>query len=194
MNTHIDFEKSIRKSRLIYKGTFMERLKISLRNLFIGILALIVSLAMFIYVYIYFGDNQLAILLATLPVLLILISMILINKLVKVEGTELRRNQSEIVRLLLSRYPGIQRHNCSERMLVITKGPRTSVFDKEILILLEDTHVYLNISMLGGGQWKYVFFSIPNYLRSRAVLRNFYQKIREPAFTPVRLATERATG
>jgi len=191
MNTHIDFEKSIRKRRLIYKGTFKERLRISLQNLFVGILALIVSLAIFIYVY--FTGSQIAILLAALPVLLVLISMTLINKLVKVEGTELRRNQSEIVRLLLSRYPGIQRHNCSERMLVITKGPRTSIFDKEILILLEDTHVYLNISMLGGGQWKYVFFSIPNYLRSRAVLRNFHQKIQEPPYTPVRLATERFT-
>lgn len=162
----------------------MERLRISMRNLFAGFVILIISLLFLLYFY--FNGNHLAILLASIPVLLTIISMTLVNKLAKVEGIELRKNQTVIVRLLLSRYPGIQRHNCSERMLVITKGPRTSIFDKEILILLEGTHVYLNISMLGGDQWKYVFFSIPNYLGSKAVLRNFNQKIRESSFTPVR--------
>ena len=183
MNTHIDFEKSTETGRVVYKGTSSQRFMISVKTLFPGIVILIVSILFFLYVIV--NGNTLVAGLAVIPIILIILSMTFINKLAKAEGSDLRKNQTEIVRLLLRKYPGIQRHNCSERMIVITRGPRTSVFDKEILILLENEHVYMNITMLGGGQLKYILFSIPNYFRSRAMLRSFYQVVKaQPVAKP----------
>ncbi|MHA4806944.1 hypothetical protein ACX0G9_02495 [Flavitalea flava] len=177
MNAHIDFERSIQKRRLIYKGTLMQRLIIFGESHLLGILLLIISLLLFIYLLL--NSTKLAALLAILPILFIIISMMLINKLVKTEGTELRKNQTEIIGLLLRRFPGIQRHNCSEKIILITNAPKSFTIDKEILILLENQNVYMNITMAGFGNIKYVTFAIPNYLRSKLVLRKFYKRIKE---------------
>ena len=174
MNPSIDFEKSIRYERLIYRGTSRQRTLIFLGRHFRGILLLAASLLFFTSAVM--QGSRLLIAAATLPLALFAVSMALINKLVKVEGTELRKNQTEIFALLLRVYPGIQRHNCSPQVIIITKERRQLSPDKEIIILLEDRHVYMNISMFGRGNIKYLLFAIPNYFKSRSVLRHFYKR------------------
>ena len=177
MSARIDYEKSIQKERLIYRGTRMQKLAVFFKTYILGILGLILSLALFIYAL--FHGSGLVIILAFLPVLPIIISMTLLNKLVKIEGTELRKNHHEIIRILLRKYPGILRHNCSEKIIIITSAPKFLSLNKEILVLLKNTHVYLNISFTVLGKVKYVFLSIPNYFKSKYVLKKFCLKIKE---------------
>ena len=176
MNPSIDFEKSIRHERLIYRGTSKQRMRLFLLRHFPGILLLTASLLFFTGAVI--DGSRLLIAAATLPLLLFAVSMALINKLVKIEGTELRKNQTEIFKTLLIAYPGIQRHNCSPQVIIITSERRALTLDKEIIILLEDRNVYMHISIFGWGNIKYLLFAIPNYLKSKSVLKNFYRRIR----------------
>jgi hypothetical protein len=177
MNARINYEKSIQNERLIYSGTRRQKLAVFFKTYVLGILGLILSLALFIYALFY--SSRLVIILAFLPVLPIIISMILLNKLVKIEGTEMRKNHHEIIRILLGKFPGILRHNCSEKIIIITSAPKFLSLNKEILVLLKNTHVYLNISLTVLGKIKYVFLSIPNYFKSKYILKNFCRKIEE---------------
>jgi hypothetical protein len=179
MNASIDFEKSIQKERLVYKGTMFQKIRLFIKSYFLGMLTLLVCLLLFMYML--FIGSLAGIFLTSLLLLLVIVSMILMNKLVKAEGTGLRKDKTEIIGLLLMRFPGILRHNCSDKFIYITNQRRAFTPDKEIVIFLEDKYVYMNMSMAIYGNVKYVFLAIPYYIKSKLVLRSFYKKIRESA-------------
>jgi hypothetical protein len=184
MNAAINYEKSLSRERLIYLGTSRQRMLLTFVGHIQGICLLVASLLVFIFVLI--TSSQLAAAFSLLPLLLILTSMVLVNKLAKAEGSELRRNQTEMFILLLGMYPGIQRHNCSPHIIIITSEPRPFTLSKEITVLLDDQNVYLNVSISRRGRnIRYILFAIPNYFRTRIVLKHFRRRIKELSFQPV---------
>jgi hypothetical protein len=175
MNRSIDFAKSIRRKRLIYHGTRKQRFFLSVKHFMSGTLALLVCLALIAFVY-HGGADPAIVALVSVPALLVIISLFLQNRLASAQSTHAEEDQTAIIRFLLHKYPGIIRHNCGEQIIIIT-SPRTSTFNKEYLILQDGEHIYMNISLYGRGNLKFVFLSIPQYLTSRAVLKNFRQTI-----------------
>ncbi|MDO6430465.1 hypothetical protein Q4E93_07700 [Flavitalea sp. BT771] len=175
MNRSIDFAKSIRRKRLIYQGTRKQRLFLSVRHFMSGAITLLICLALIAFAY-YGGAALLIVVLVSVPALLVIISMFLQNRLATAKSTRTEEDQTAIIRFLLRKYPGIIRHNCGEQIIIIT-SPRTSTFNKEYLILQDGEHIYMNISLYGRGNLKFVFLSIPQYLTSKAVLKNFRQTI-----------------
>ena len=175
MNVSIDFEKSIRKKRLVYQGTRKQRFFLSVRNFMSGVLALLACLAFIAFTY-YGGATPAIVALVSVPALLVIISLFLQNRLVSAKSTRAEEDQTAIIRFLLHKYPGIIRHNCGEQIIIIT-SPRTSTFNKEYLILQDGEHIYMNISLYSRGNLKFVFLSIPQYFTSRVVLKNFRQAI-----------------
>jgi|SRR5882724_2276349 len=184
MNAAIDFEKSIRHERLIYLGTTKQKMLHFLYSYIQGIFLLVINLMIFLFLLIN-RSQPLVAGLALAPVLPILISMALMNRLEKAEGLEVHRNQSEIFALLLRMSPGIQRHNCSPYITIITGKPRQFSLSKDIIILQDDEHVYMNIFTSRRSRTRYILFAIPNYLKTRAVLRRFSRRITEQSLQPV---------
>jgi len=148
-----------------------QRFLLSLRSFLSGIFILIVFLALIVFAY-FNNPDPFTLILLSIPTLLVIISMALQNRLVRTESARIQDDQTAIFRFLLRKYPGIIRHNCSEQIMIITR-PRKSLFNKEFLILQDGAHIYINISMYSQGNLKYMFFSIPHYFTSRAVLKNF---------------------
>jgi len=179
MNRSIDFAKSIRKKRLIYQGTRKQRFFLSVRHFMSGALTLLICLALIIFVYYSCADHSI-VALASVPALLVVLSLFLQNRLASAKSSRAEEDQTAIIRFLLRKYPGIIRHNCGEQIIIIT-SPRTSTFNKEYLILQDGEHIYMNISLYTRGNLKFVFLSIPQYLTSRAVLKNFGQTIHRAA-------------
>jgi hypothetical protein len=182
MNRSIDFAKSIRRKRLIYQGTRKQRFLLSVKHFLSGALTLLICLALIAFVY-YGGAAPAIVALVSVPALLVIISLFLQNRLASAKSTRAEEDQTAIIRFLLRKYPGIIRHNCGEQIIIIT-SPRTSTFNKEYLILQDGEHIYMNISLYGRGNLKFVFLSIPQYLTSRAILKNFRQTILRSARSP----------
>ncbi|HMH21041.1 MAG TPA: hypothetical protein VK563_04670 [Puia sp.] len=186
MNAAIDFERSIRHERLIYLGTPKQKRFLAFATHIQGIVLLVINLLVFFFILI--TGTELMAALTLIPILPILISMTVMTKLSKVEGTEIQRNQSEIFALLLRMCPGIQRHNCSQHITIITNEPKAFTMNKEIVVLLDDHHVYLNISTSRRRKnIRYILFAIPNYFRSRAILRNFCRRLEAQSYQSLRV-------
>jgi len=120
----------------------------------------------------YGGADTSTMVFAALPALAVIVSMFLQNRLAKVKGTQSREDKIAIIRFLLSRYPGIIRHNCSEQIIIISTPP-TSLYNKEFLILQDGQDIYMNISLYGQGRLKYLFLTIPQYFTCKSVLKDF---------------------
>ena len=166
---------------MVYHGTRRQRLFLSVKHFMSGALTLLISLALIVFVY-HGGAAPVIVGLVSVPALLVIISLFLQNRLASAKSAHAEENQTAIIRFLLHKYPGIIRHNCGEQIIIIT-SPRTSTFNKEYLILQGGEHIYMNISLYGRGNLKFVFLSIPQYLTSRAVLKNFRQTILRSART-----------
>jgi hypothetical protein len=175
MNEHIDFSKSIRKRRLIYLGTRKQRILLSVRHFMPGMLLLLLCLSLVAFT-LYNDPDRMILALISLPAILVIISMLLQNKLVRAKSSWPREDLTAIIRFLLHKYPGIVRHNCSEQIIIITR-PRKSFLKKEFLILQDGEHIYLNISLYSKGQLRYMFLSIPQYITSRIILKNFRRAV-----------------
>ncbi|MBN9384326.1 MAG: hypothetical protein J0H74_26475 [Chitinophagaceae bacterium] len=175
MNAKIDFSKSVRRRRLIYLGTRKQRFLLSIRHFTPGILALLFCLSLVAFT-LYSGPDPVSIALMSLPALLVIISMLLQNKLAKAKSSWPLEDQTAIIRFLLHKYPGVIRHNCSEQIIIITR-PRKSLLIKEFLILQDGEHIYMNISLYSKGDLKYMFFSIPQYITSRAILKKYRRTV-----------------
>jgi hypothetical protein len=179
MNENIDFLKSIRKRRLTYLGSRKQRFLLSVRHFMPGMLLLLICLLLVAFT-LYNELGRLTVVLLSLPALLVTISLLLQNKLAKAKSTWPREDLTAIIRFLLRKYPGIVRHNCSEQIVIITR-PRNSFIKKEFLILQDGEHIYLNISLYSRGNLKYMFLSIPQYITSRIILRNFRRAVLQSA-------------
>jgi hypothetical protein len=140
-----------------------------------GSLVLLLCLSLIAFAY-YAGSEPFILALISLPALLVIISLFLQNKLARTKGFTSQESQTAIIRYLLKRYPGIIRHNCSEQIIIITR-PRNSFFNREFLILQDGDNIYMNISLYSRGNLKYMFLSIPQYLTSKSVLKQFRQNI-----------------
>ncbi len=175
MNVSIDLENSIRKNRIVYLGNLRQRLIIFLRNYILAMPVLIISLIFFVQ-EVQAGYAPF-IFLSSLLILFVLVSLYLSNRLAKTKGLDLRQNQSGIVRLVLRKHPGVVRHNSSAEVIIITSARESIFLNKKIIILQQDTHVYMNITQFGRDQLTYVLLGIPNYLRCRAVLKEFNRTV-----------------
>jgi hypothetical protein len=175
MNINIDFEKSIRRKRLIYLGTRKQRFILSVRHRASGIFALLVSLSLIAFVY-YNDAEPILVGLVSLPALLVLISIYLQGKLASAKSDRSHEDQTAIIRFLLRKYPGIIRHNCSDEVIIIS-NPQRSMFNREYLILQDGDHIYMNISLYSRRNLKFVFFSIPQYFKSRTILQSFRRTV-----------------
>lgn len=181
MNANIDFKRSVRTQRLIYLGTRKQRFLLSVRHFLPGIFALLLSLLLVAFA-LYNKVDTVSLGLLSLPALLVIISMALQNRLVKTKSSHPYEDQTAIIRFLLQKYPGIIRHNCSEQIIIITR-PRKSFLNKEFLILQDGEHIYMNISLYSRGDLRYMFLSIPQYITSRVILKNFRRTILHTAHT-----------
>jgi hypothetical protein len=181
MNISIDFEKSIRRKRLCYLGTRQQRLLLSAKNHLSGILLLLLCLAGLIFAW--YDDAGVPVLMfIVLLSLLVIISMFLQNKLAWAESSQPQEAQRAIIRSLFYKYPGIIRHNCSEKIIIMTR-PRKSFFNKEVLVLHDGQHIYMNISLGGQEQLKYMFMSISHYFICRAILKSSRKATPRNAFS-----------
>jgi len=176
MNLDIDFEKSVRRQRLTFHGTRKQRLLLSLRSFVSGIFVLMICLFLVGFAY-FMGTGTPMLVLSSIPALVVLISLFLQNRLAKANGFRTHEDQTAIIRFLLRKYPGIIRHNCSEQIIIITTNPHQSFFNKEFFILQDGESIYMNISLYSRGNLKYMFFSIPQYLTSRSVLKHFRRTV-----------------
>ena len=174
MNINIDYEKSVRRQRLVYLGTRKKRFSLAIWNYLSGILTLLVCLSLLAFAM-YDQAETVLIAVLSLVTLLVIISMFLQNRLVRAKSARSEEDQSAIIRFLLRKYPGIIRHNCSEQIIIITR-PSQSVLNKEFLVLQDEEHVYMNISLYNRGRLN-MFLAIPHYFVCRAVLRHFRQAL-----------------
>src|SRR5216684_9195097 len=120
MNLNIDFEKSVRRRRLIFQGTRKQRFLLSVRSFMSGALLLLLCLSLLALAY-YEGSEPFLLVLLSLPALLVIISIFLQNRLARAKGFRSHEVQTAIIRFLLRKYPGIIRHNCSEQIIIITR-------------------------------------------------------------------------
>ena len=189
MNANIDFEKSVRRKRLIFQGTRKQRFLLTVRSFMSG--AVLLAFCLFWVAFAWSaGSEPVILVLISLPSLLIMISIFLQNRLARAKGFRSQEDQTAIIRYLLRKYPGIIRHNCSEQIIIITR-PRKSFFNKEFLILQDGEHIYMNISLYSRGNLKYMFLAIPQYLTSRSVLKHFRQTIIRSAQRRAQMHPER---
>jgi len=175
MNANIDFEKSVRRRRLIYLGTRKQRFYLWVRHFIPGILALLLCLSLIILALLNHAD-PLSLAFISFPALLVTVSMLLQNRLAKTKSSRPYEDQTAIIRYLLQKYPGIIRHNCSEQIIIITQ-PRNSLLNKEFLILQDGDNIYMNISLYSRGNLRYMFLSIPQYITSKVILKNFRRTV-----------------
>ena len=175
MKATIDFQKSIRKQRLVYQGSASQRRLIMLGDIIPCVLALAVTLSLFFFIY-YNGPAR-AIPFASIPVLLVIVSMFLHNRLARVNRKNGVSDRNEIIRHLLRKHPGIIRHNSSEQVIIITDTSRLLIFKKTYLILQDESNVYMHLSLTARGKLKYILFPIPLYFMSRAILYSFSKRM-----------------
>ena len=107
MNVNIDFEKSVRRQRLIYHGTMKQRFLLSLRSFLSGIFILIVFLALIVFAY-FNNPDPFTLILLSIPTLLVIISMALQNRLVRTESARIQDDQTAIFRFLLRKYYDVE--------------------------------------------------------------------------------------
>lgn len=157
-----------------------------MRHFMPGMFLLLLCLTLVAFSLLYIGPDRVTLALISLPAFLVLISMLLQNRLARATSSWSKEDQMAIVRFLLQKYPGIIRHNCSEEIIIITK-PRKTFLNKEYLILQDGQHIYLNISLYSRGNLRYMFFSIPQYITSKMILKKFRRTVlRNAPATPQR--------
>jgi hypothetical protein len=175
MPERLNFEKSVAKRRLIYDLNFSTIFSIFFYYFF-GICLIILCLAVFLYECTENDPSLLLILGTGFLMSYMSIGAWLLGRLQKIEGGNSDQNRERIIDVLKTRYPRIIIYSFP-KMIIAKKIVPVMAFDTTIYIIPDGADLYINAFTIGRGDIKYLFLSIPNYIRCKKIAREFAQMI-----------------
>lgn len=171
MTARIDFEKSLRRKRLIYKGTFGQLLITYFNDYANSIFTLA-----FFYVMpcamLYDRHPDWAIGLLLLITAYIGVNVYYINKLYIVSGISKRSNTSFLKASLLAHYNKIDINDSGSQVLTGRTRGTFWAFHRTFTALFDEEFVALNLSVFGKGDMMYCTIALFNYYKCKALLKN----------------------
>jgi hypothetical protein len=178
MVPQVDYERSIKNHRLLYKRTFgfiFDNILTYIASLFlIGIVALIIPMM------INGVKNPYKLFFVIICCILfdawMIINLILTNTLVKIDGKDLEINKKNILETLDAFYDNINSSRIDGNIIRNVKLSTSFRWGRIITVLLNEDIVYLNIITLGRYDSMSPFHGLSNYLKCRRIAQSFELK------------------
>jgi hypothetical protein len=170
MEDTINFDKSIKKRRLIYKdrGVIVDYIITyagSLLFITLGCMLLVSK----------FSVMPVVILILTVGFIAWMIAnVILFNVLIKVNGKDINTNRNDVIKVL-NEYFNLNIENNDQVIIRNVKLSGFIYWGRVITVLLDDDSVYINIQSLGRGDALSFFHGFTNYLKSKRIAKRFSQ-------------------
>lgn len=175
MTQPINLSKSIRQNRLHYKPTPGYVLDLVLKYIAVVILLACATLPLILkpinasnitiwHIFFTFTFDS-----------YLLLSLLLLDRLVKIKGTDLYHNRKNIEEVLNCYFSNLIPEDCGKGVVRYIKPSGTSTWGRMITVLLDNDQVYLNITTLGRANSASVFHGLINYIKCRQIKKKFKQ-------------------
>jgi|SRR6185503_8072027 len=164
----VDIEKSLKRSRLVFKltGSYVF-------NTVLIYLAALILIAAFVMALLNskISHPPIVTLITCLIVLWVIANLILTNSLVKIEGKDIASNRAAIKDCLESFYNDIDLQPGEQRMIRNFKPAGWLNWGRIITVIFDENSIYINITTLGRGNSASPFHGFSNYLKCSRMAR-----------------------
>ena len=176
MRAQLDFDKSVKKHRLVFKLTtdlFFSRLLDN--SLWFIFLACVCFLVVNKNNYTSARDVLFVSLFVILAIWLI-VGLLVINKLVIIKGSNVEDNRRKIIQLLNDSSPNLILNDSGQK--IIRYNLRTGLFNwgKQITIVFHEKNILMNITTFGRYEIRSPFHAIFHIWTIKQIIRQFERK------------------
>ncbi|MEO6851733.1 MAG: hypothetical protein ABI203_10260 [Mucilaginibacter sp.] len=175
----INFEKSIKTNRLVFKLTFGTIFDYFLS--YFSSIFLIVLAGLFIPMMINGLKNEFALTLAIICCVIVIVwmiaNLILMNNLVVIDGSNLISNKKRILKSLDALFDDIDSSKIDENVIRNIRLSTSIRWGRAITVLFNEEKIYLNILTLGRGDGPSPFHGLSNYIKCKRIAAIFNQMV-----------------
>lgn len=170
MEISINVQKSITKKKLIYKdrGIIVDNVITYTGSL------LFITLGFVLLISKFFLMPLIVLILNIAFIAWMIANMLLFNVLIKVKGKDINSNRNDII-TALNDYFNLNIENNDQIIIRNTKLSGFIYWGRIITILLDNNSIYINIQSLGRGDAFSFFHGFTNYLKSKRIVKRFFQ-------------------
>lgn len=173
----INYTKSIQKQRLVYD--INSKLIVSYIVCYISAVVLLVMLLAIFGELFADGANSILYIPAVLPIIVIIllcwivVSLILLNSTVKIQGRSKETNKTDIVAILWRRYK-LKNLDITDENMIRDIKPYVFIFNGRVITCLFDNKdIYLNITSVQNYNNFSPFSAIYNFCRCKRIAKDF---------------------
>lgn len=170
MKAQLDFQKSIRKKRIVYKVTVSLLFNRLIDNLIWGVL-------IFTTISVPLNDNNylgISYILLALATIWISVGLFFMNKLVLIKGIDEVENRKKIIEIFNQKYASMKLYYSGQNIIHYQDEKSILLrWGQQITLIYNGTDFFINLATLGRHDIKSPFHAISNYCFLKNLKRKF---------------------
>jgi uncharacterized membrane protein len=168
----LDYEKSIKKNRLVYKPEGSLIFSTILDHILLVIIVGVGSVSLYKEITVA-PSNLFAIIILSFAITWLISSVFLNNSLIKIRGKNLTDNRKDILTVMDKFFGSYNFIINNEKMMRSFKPSYSPIWGRIITILFDGDVIYLNITTLGKSDSPTMVHGLLNYIKAKRIARYY---------------------